>query len=126
MPRVSSYPTATALDADDEFYVVEDGNSRKTTLGQFALGWGQTWQDVSGSRTVGTSYQNTTAKPIMVNLQPTSATVGEFQVSTDGTTWLRLAILVASGSDIRQGAWIVPPGYYYRVTAGTVLWAELR
>lgn len=126
MPRVSDLTAATALDADDEFYVVEDGNSRKATLSQFAVGWGQTWQDVSGSRAAGTSYQNTTGKPITVNLEATDATVGEFQVSVDNVTWLRLGVLVASGSDVRAGNWLVPNNIYYRVTAGTYLWAELR
>jgi hypothetical protein len=31
-----------------------------------SVGYGQTWQDVTGSRTAGTTYYNTTGKPIQV------------------------------------------------------------
>ena len=32
MPRLSELPAASSLDTDDEFYVVQGGNSRKATL----------------------------------------------------------------------------------------------
>lgn len=92
-----------------------------------ALGWGQTWQDLTGSRAVATSYQNTTGRPIMVAIEPSGATPGQFEVSTDNVTWVRLGTIILTGSDVRQGAWIVPPGNYYRQTAGSFSgWRELR
>ena len=131
MPKISALTAATALDADDLLYVVEDGNSRKATIPQImevsALGWGQSWQNVTASRAVATSYQNTTGKPIMVAIEPNSATPGSFQVSVDGINWLRIGTILATGSDIRQGAWVIPDSHYYRVSAGGfVVWAELR
>jgi hypothetical protein len=90
------------------------------------LGWGQTWQDVSASRTAGTSYQNTTGRPIVVNIDPSSATAGTFQVSVNNSTWIRLGIIILTSQDIRQGSWVVPPNWYYRLTAGAGTWTELR
>lgn len=92
-----------------------------------ALGWSQTWQDLTGSRAVATSYQNTTGRPIMVAIEPSGPTVGQFEVSTDNATWVRLGIIYLDGQDIRQGAWVVPPEHYYRQTAGSfTFWSELR
>ena len=131
MPKISDLTAATALDADDVLYVVEDGNSRKATIPQImevsALGWGQSWQDVTASRAVATSYQNTTGKPIMVAIEPNSATPGNLEVSSDGSTWVRIGVIIASGSDVRGASAIVPPDHYYRQTAGGFFgWKELR
>ena len=49
------------------------------------LGWGQTWQNVSGSRTFSTSYQNTTGRPIQVALS-LDTTAQFVQVSVDNST----------------------------------------
>ena len=97
------------------------------SLGQ-QIGDGQTWQDMSGSRAYGTSYQNTTGRSIMV------ASAGRdnqsFQVSTDNTTWVTVG-----NSDTDQdlggqpGGFIIPNQHYYRWTgSGSLIgvWAELR
>lgn len=89
-----------------------------------AIGVGQTWQVVS--RTAGTSYQNTTGKPITVAIIPAVATPGNFEVSPDNATYLSLGSIIISGTDIRQGIWLIPPGYYYRLSAGAHTWRELR
>lgn len=85
-----------------------------------AVGAGQTWQDVSGSRTVGVTYQNTTGKPLQVAWVGASA--GIFQVSTDGSTWVPLnptALSVANP--------IIPDEHYYRQSGGTIsTWVEFR
>lgn len=41
-----------------------------------SLGYGQTWTDVSGSRVVGTTYYNTTGKPIMLSIASSCAATG--------------------------------------------------
>ena len=97
------------------------------SLGQ-QIGDGQTWQDMSGSRAYGTSYQNTTGRSIMV------ASVGDdgedFQVSTDNTTWVTIG---ESDKDQdlggQPGGFIIPNQHYYRWTGSGSLagvWAELR
>lgn len=142
MPKISALTAATALDADDEFYVVEDGNSRKCTIPQMmavsALGWGQTWQDVTASRAYATSYQNTTGRPISVSVQTGNnnvvGTAYTFDVSIDNSTWLTIAQGNTTADDNYgfRGAFIVPNGIYYRVTrsggntAAVSAWAELR
>jgi hypothetical protein len=91
------------------------------------FGIGQTWQDVSGSRVGGTTYQNTTGKPIEVSVEGSGTNV-QFQVSSNGSSWLRLGIIVGSVNDFRQGAYVVPPNWYYRLSASItiVTWMELR
>jgi hypothetical protein len=88
------------------------------------LGWGQTWQNVSGSRTYSTSYQNTTGRPIQVSL--TLDTTGrQIQVSSDNSTWVSVA--QSSGSTTSM-SFVVPNGWYYRINGVTTIsvWAELR
>lgn len=142
MPKISALTSATALDANDEFYVVEDGNSRKCTIPQMmavsALGWGQTWQDVTASRAYATSYQNTTGRPISVSVMTgnnsTSGTSYTFDISENNSTWLTIALGNTSNDDNYgfRGSFIVPNGIYYRVTrsgsstAAINAWVELR
>lgn len=96
------------------------------------VGVAQTWTDVSGSRVVNTSYQNTTVKPIMVSVSITGGGVGTadslFQCSTDNATW----VTVSGRVDSTGISVIVPATHYYRLrdtssTLPTILfWAELR
>lgn len=90
----------------------------------------QVWTDASGSR-VGSSvaYQNTTGRPIQVNVRWLSS--GSFDVSANGSSWLTLSI-GSSGSSGSTGtpgyaAPIIPHGHYYRLTAPSFThWQELR
>lgn len=90
------------------------------------LGVGQTWQDVSASRSgSSTSYQNTTGKPIMVSVRLSSSGAHTVEVSSDGSTWVSLG---ASDNDAGLPyQFIVPNNHYYRITGSTFLnWVELR
>jgi hypothetical protein len=97
------------------------------------LGWGQTWQNVSGSRTINTSYQNTTSRPIQVNVIYTSSQM-DFQVSADNSTWVNVGSMNSSANAYSPPATAtIPANWYYRLsnigglTTGTQrLWAELR
>ncbi len=90
-------------------------------------GVNQTWQDVKASRSEGTSYQNTTGRPICWVHQSSSSGGGRtIQVSSDNSTWVTIAGLPAAGGFFCT---IVPPNWYYRLTSGTggtQVWAELR
>ena len=93
----------------------------------FAIGEGQTWQDVTASRSGGTSYQNATGRPIQVSLHWFSSGASMAQVSADGTTWVNVgANNTAQAASCAQ--FLVPPGHYYRTNnaIGIYLWAELR
>lgn len=87
------------------------------------LGVNQSWQNVTGSRTHSTSYQNTTGRPIMVAILFTSE-YAYFQVSSDNVNWINLGNGAYSG----EGYGVVPPGHYYRLSTTTPItsWAELR
>jgi hypothetical protein len=97
------------------------------------IGDSQSWQDVSGSRTWSTSYQNTTGKPIEVAVRYStgSATSMQLQVSANNSTWFDVG--AASSANAQQGSAIVPNGHYYRLhnSVGTTsrsitYWSELR
>jgi len=93
------------------------------------LGVGQTWQDMSGSRSVGTSYQNTTGRPIMVSICTNAVSRTNFQVSTNNSTWVTVGALAGYGNigDEKSSQIIVPDNHYYRATGGSLsIWAELR
>lgn len=91
----------------------------KEAIANQSFGVGQTWQNVSGSRTTDTAYQNTTGRTIFVSLDTTNSSWVD--VSNDGTTWLRVNPNSAYGV-----SFAVPPGGYYK-TGGTIYtWLELR
>lgn len=91
-----------------------------------ALGVGQTWQDVTGSRSSGTTYTNNTGRPIMVNIlsgsvanRLTECYVGSVLVAKS-RTWNEFAQDITS-------SFIVPAGETYRVVSTNIAaWAELR
>jgi hypothetical protein len=85
-----------------------------------SLGYGQTWQDVIGSRTSGTTYYNTTGKPIEV-----AVTTGGAGVSSLVIAGITVATLSAAAQ--QQIIGVVPPGSTYVITTTTAQsWAELR
>jgi hypothetical protein len=93
-----------------------------------AIGVGQTWQNVTGSRSFsGTSYQNVTGKPIMVALNNGNRDAETLQVSSDNSTWIIVGY--GDGGARSHKYAVVPDGWYYRFGATTSLsavWAELR
>lgn len=94
-----------------------------------SIGVGQTWQDMSASRAVSTSYENTTGRPIMVSICTIDTNTQYFQVSTNNSTWVTVGALGGYGNlgDTKSSQIIVPDTHYYKAAGGTlVLWAELR
>jgi hypothetical protein len=91
------------------------------------FGWSQTWQDVTGSRTHSTSYQNTTGRPIAVSIRASTSTTRTYQVSTDDATWIAIGE-ISSNLSTHSRMFIVPNGHYYRVNGAVtiVTWVELR
>lgn len=89
-----------------------------------SVGVGQTWQNVTGSRSSGVSYQNTTGSPIMVSI--TASAVSESnnaQVSTDNSTWVTVG--GSSNAAAINNSFVVPNDHYYRVQNFS-RWTELR
>ena len=98
-----------------------------------SLGYGQTWQNVTGSRAFATTYYNTTGKPIVATIKPVgSASSLALSVSINGAA----AFLVSqcdlpSGVANAPGTTVIPAGASYNFTqsggSGAVSqWYELR
>lgn len=86
------------------------------------LGIGQTHQGVT--RTVGTSYQNTTGKPIVCYGRLAVSGTARAQISTDNSTWVDA--MSAGTAEALSFSFVVPPGHYYRTTVGGAVTQELR
>jgi hypothetical protein len=87
-----------------------------------SLGYGQTWQNVTASRSSGTTYYNTTGKPIMVAVCGNSTSFGTFVTGNMTNTWL-------ANTSVQGNICVaVAPGQAYTVSAVTTItfWAELR
>lgn len=78
---------------------------------QNLLGVNQTWSVVA--RTSGTSYRNTTGRPIQINVNGAYSGGGYIDVSTNNSTWVR--IWTGSGQANTWGAAIIPDDHYYKV-----------
>jgi hypothetical protein len=95
------------------------------------IGWGQTWQDVTSSRALSTTYTNSTGKPIMVNVF--LANVG---ASSNSSLTVDGVLVSYANGDTTNGAAgatlsaIVPPSSVYSVSGSKTLtggfWVELR
>lgn len=88
-----------------------------------AVGVGQSWS--APTRSVGTVYQNTTGRPIMVHFAPNTNT--QFEVSSNGTTWIQIFSVGVDPAESGTSV-IIPNGHYYRVPSGGSIrnWSELR
>lgn len=99
------------------------------------LGVNQTWQNVTGSRVSGTTYTNSTGKPIFVSIQATpSASGGAYvDVFINGVSLGYFGQgSGTSPSTVYSSFWtvIVPPGDTYKATTNGSIsignWFELR
>jgi hypothetical protein len=89
-----------------------------------SIGWGQTWQDVTASRNMGTSYTNSTGKPIFLSFESDSTT-GTTVATVNGVVAARA--FATAGVTAAQIYLIIPPSATYVLTGGNKLyWAELR
>lgn len=88
-----------------------------------SIGYGQTWQNPA--RSAGTTYYNTTGKPIVVSFYGNTGT-GTLTPNVNGVT---LPVVTIAGTIRVPTTFIVPPGGSYSVTdsgAGLAGWSELR
>lgn len=95
------------------------GQGGQALAAMSSFGYGQTWQNVTGSRVIGTTYYNTTGKPIHISIG--CAVGGGGPAPTVGG--------VTSPSVFSYCAFfIVGPGQSYSATAGGAIqtWMEFR
>ena len=139
--------SASAVSANSPYRVVGFVDIQQSTAGVWAtaptlvqgaggqalaslssLGYGQTWQNVTGSRALGTTYYNTTGKPIMVHVNLTSTSTTQSRLFIGSEILYGDAVGAGFGMSVIG---IVPPGAGYAVSpaAGTgslSIWSELR
>jgi hypothetical protein len=115
-------------------YPVDSAASWSLSVGSNTLGVGisQTWQDLSASRALNTSYTNTTGRPIMTNIfvglegaKSIYLNVGGYDVAyasnyiqAQGVVWSTLSAVVPPGAAVR----VTSSGVY----ANLLYWYELR
>jgi hypothetical protein len=80
---------------------------------------GEVWNDVTSSRSSGTTYTNSNAYPIMVNIQETSNAIATLFVSG-----VQVGQVNMTGGDATMSA-IVPAGATYIAAGGIGFWSEL-
>ena len=126
MQNVSGLPKLPAVDG-----------SQLTNLPTNGVGVGQTWS--AQARTVNTSYQNSTSRPIQVNVSivgndSASDTTFKLEVSINNTAWVEVARTRTGNFDNTGGSMsaIIPAGHYYKWTVSgpntgySAIIAELR
>ncbi len=87
-----------------------------TPLGytETTLGWGQTWQDVTVSRSAGVTYTNTSGKPIQVIIQDNGTLGAQVTITINGT----ITFSDTQGSGVTKPCVyaIIPNGNTYSAT----------
>ena len=113
---ISRFANATEISNKSNSNVSVNPNNAAAIAQGTDLGVGQSYVDVTSSRSSGTTYTNNTGKPILVIVN----TYGGTSI-VDGVT------LRYKGNDT-EGDWsfIVPSGSTYSVTGNIRSWAELR
>lgn len=90
------------------------------------VGQGQTWQNVTASRTSGTTYTNSTGRPIQVNASIVVGSNGSSLLQVNGVNVSSMNNQFGDRNLTTTMSAIVPNGSTYGVTAGTVnFWSEL-
>ena len=92
------------------------------------LGVNQTWQNVTASRAFGTTYTNSTGKPILVVIAfsyPGAGAAGEFTVAG---VLIQFGQVNSAYIQLASGTAIVPAGatYVHSTTTTIYQWLELR
>lgn len=106
---------------------LNDGLSAKLNTSQ-ALGVGQTWQNLTSSRNLNTTYTNNTGKPIQISVSVNDTASNYTSVVVGGVTVVLLSDMSGSVDGFQQVSAIVPSGATYSVNGGNVIvnWSELR
>lgn len=107
------------------------GQGGQALAAMTSLGYGQTWQNVTGSRAGSTTYYNTTGKPICVRISLNSLGAGSTQTSPT-VNGVALGFSVTNAPSAGIYGWdtfIVPAGASYSVAfsnSSPNIWNELR
>ena len=116
---------------------VVQGAGGQALAAMSSLGYGQTWQDVAGSRAMQTTYYNTTNKPItvIVSCFTTTNSIAGFTVSVGGLVLSWVQVTDNNGANYQAMrnslTFVVQPGASYSADSVTTAvtignWTELR
>ena len=123
-PAITSVGTLSGLTVTAPIAGSVTGNAGTASN---AIGYGQTWQNVVGVRSLGVTYTNSTGRPIVASLQVGGPNPGGSVAVVDGITVGAVNIGIGSATTYGQLVLIIPSGSTYSVTGGTLItWAELR
>ena len=131
-PDLTGVPLAQTAAAGTDTRQLATTAFAKAAAASSAVGVAQTWQDMSASRASNlTVYQNTTGKPIQVNIMYAGDfNSAYFEVSVDNSTWVRIYTDSGDGAPVPMTGVIIPDDHYYRsdTSGGTndPDWFELR
>jgi hypothetical protein len=95
------------------------------------FGLSQSWQDLTASRAVGTTYTNSTGKPIEILISAVITNSGNGSININSTGAFQVYGGPGGSQTINSVSFTVPIGQTYVLTAvsGTITiisWAELR
>ncbi|MGP5893651.1 hypothetical protein ACTXY8_22695 [Pseudomonas aeruginosa] len=93
-----------------------------------ALGYNQTWQNVTANRALATTYTNTTGRPIQVFVDlADNGIVGVVKFNIDGISW-DSADIGGGNSYLALWSFVIPAGGRYSLSGGASIriWLELR
>ena len=101
------------------------GVGGQAMAGMQTLGFGQSWQNVVGSRALGTTYYNTTSRPIFLSADIASPSNARITALVNGVP-VQSAFASAGADGVV--ALVISPGASYSISGGTTInaWAELR
>lgn len=125
-PDSNTNRTLTLPDADGALLTADGDGSGLTNLPVSGLGVGQTPQTVSRSY-AGTSYQNTTGRPIFISAHDGVRNNARMEVSSNNSTWITTG--AGDGGSRSTRVALVPNGWYYRygaVASTDAFWTEVR
>ncbi len=107
--------------------VLTSNGTSWTSVAGGGLGIGQTWQNLTGSRSSGTTYTNSTGKPIAVGARSNFNRQNDIVVTVDGVETARYGI-ENNFFIVFPVFVIVPNGSTYSITipGGIGVWSELR
>lgn len=123
--------SVTLVNSGSGWSIVNGSALLQYATGAPLLGVNQTWQDLSASRALGTTYTNTTGRPIAVNVRVGSLSNGNVvaNIAVNGISIAGTNTDNSAGQGVAVFA-IVPAGATYVATislgTGTLVWTELR
>lgn len=119
----SSAPTTNYQVANKKY--VDDNSISLSVANSYDIGVGQTWQNLTASRSAAVTYTNTTGKPIFVIARQLPSSNYSFAITVDGIERDRVTAQTALHNSICA---IIPNGSTYSVSqlSGSWTWNELR